>query len=111
MLRTLLHAAHSRYRVLRAPLQVPPLPPTAREALGSSVTAEEAITYNRVRVATATGLALHRSGLRLPLADRDLDTAVRRLGFPYSRPSPATRAAIRAALGVLTATPDITADS
>ncbi|MGX1548417.1 hypothetical protein [Streptomyces adustus] len=79
------------------------LPPTAREALGTDVTAEEASAYNRSRVATATAVALYRSGYALPMRDLDLDDAVHALGFPYSVPSQETRAAIRAALAVLDA--------
>ncbi|MGP4014102.1 hypothetical protein [Streptomyces sp. 4N124] len=79
------------------------LPPTAREALGTDVTAEEAIAYNRVRVAAVTAVSLYRSGYTLPMTDDDLDDAVRALDFPYSVPSPETRASIRAALAVLEA--------
>ncbi|WP_199550139.1 hypothetical protein [Streptomyces sp. N35] len=84
------------------------LPPTARDALGEHVSAEEAITFNRGRVATASAVALYRGGLQLPLSDAFLDNVVRALGFPYSRPSRETRAAIRAALAVLEADPTIT---
>lgn len=85
----------------------PELPPVARDELGTSVSRKEAISYNRTRVATATALWLFRQGLGArwsfspALTDLQIDTAVRALGFPYSRPSPETRAAIRAALGVL----------
>lgn len=109
MLRTLRRALRrSRLRLTVRPLSAgaPDLPPTACNALGD-VTAAEAITYNRVRVATATALALYRSGHRLPLRNEQLDDAVHALHFPYSVPSPATRAAIRAALGVLEADPTI----
>ncbi|MFD6923738.1 hypothetical protein ACFV99_26495 [Streptomyces sp. NPDC059944] len=86
----------------------PPLPPTARDVFGPDLTAEQAITYNRGRVATATAVALYRSGQKLDeLSDDGLDTAVRALRFPYSTPSTETRAAIRAALGVLEADPSI----
>ncbi|AZP14712.1 hypothetical protein EJC51_47470 [Streptomyces aquilus] len=79
------------------------LPPTAREALGTGVTATEAIAYNRARVATATAVALYRGGYALPMRDDDLDDAVRALDFTYSVPSAETRASIRAALAVLEA--------
>ncbi|MFD3923059.1 hypothetical protein [Streptomyces sp. NPDC058595] len=88
-------------------LAIPPqLPPTARDELGTSASKEEAISYNRTRVATATALWLFRQGRgapwnSTPVTDLQLDAAVRALGFPYSRPSPETRTAIRAALGVL----------
>ncbi|WP_406834798.1 hypothetical protein ACICHK_00060 [Streptomyces sp. AHU1] len=86
-----------------------PLPPTARDVFGPDLTAEQATTYNRSRVATATALALYRHGQKLDgLSDDELDSAVRALKFPYSRPSEETRAAIRAALGVLEADPTIT---
>ncbi|MFI6340757.1 hypothetical protein [Streptomyces sp. NPDC050535] len=86
----------------------PTLPPTARDVFGADLTAEQATTYNRSRVATATAVALYRSGQQLDqLSDDELDTAVRALKFPYSRPSDETRAAIRAALGVLEADPTI----
>ena len=110
MLRTLLRALRrSRLRLAVRPLTAgaPDLPPTASEALGNEATATEAITYNRVRVATATALALYRSGHRLPLTNNQLDDAVHALHFPYSVPSPATRAALRAALAVLEADPTI----
>ncbi|MFC0843433.1 hypothetical protein ACFH04_06755 [Streptomyces noboritoensis] len=84
------------------------LPPTAREALGTGVDAEEAVAYNRSRVATATALTLYRSGATLPMPDRELNTAVHALAFPYSVPSPQTRAAIRAALAVLEADDTLT---
>ncbi|MFE9812462.1 hypothetical protein [Streptomyces sp. NPDC005548] len=80
----------------------PPLPPTARDVFGPDLTADQATTYNRGRAATA--LALYRSGQQLDqLGDDELDTAVRALKFPYSKPSTETRAAVRAALGVLEA--------
>ncbi|MGW5657190.1 hypothetical protein [Streptomyces humi] len=84
------------------------LPPTSREALGMDTSAGEAIAYNRSRVATATAVALYRGGFRLPMPDDHLDDAVRALAFPYSVPSPETRASIRAALAVLDADPTIT---
>ncbi|MFD8737419.1 hypothetical protein ACFV06_21200 [Streptomyces sp. NPDC059618] len=75
-----------------------PLPPTARDVFGPDATAEQATAYNRGRVATATALALYRTGRKLDeLSDDELDSAVRALKFPYSRPSKETRAA----LGVL----------
>ncbi|MET7889312.1 hypothetical protein ABZU45_40975 [Streptomyces avermitilis] len=87
---------------------IPPLPPTACDVFGPDLTAEQATTYNRARVATCTALALYRGGQHLDeLSDDELDTAVRALEFPYSRPSDETRAAIRAALGVLEADPTI----
>ncbi len=87
---------------------IPPLPPTARDVFGADLTADQAVTYNRGRVATCTAVALYRSGQQLDeLSDDELDTAVRALKFPYSRPSEETRAAIRAALGVLEADPTI----
>ncbi|WP_415940225.1 hypothetical protein [Streptomyces sp. 039-1] len=86
----------------------PPLPPIARDVFGPDLTADQATTYNRVRVATATAVALYRSGQALDdLSDDELDTAVRTLKFPYSRPSEETRAAIRATLAVLEADPGI----
>ncbi|MFC7309021.1 hypothetical protein ACFQVC_33055 [Streptomyces monticola] len=81
---------------------IPALPPTAREALGADVTAEEAIA------STATAVALYRSGYTLPMPDDLLDDAVRALDFPCSVPSPETRASIRAALAVLEADYTIT---
>jgi hypothetical protein len=88
---------------------ITPLPLTARDVFGPDLTAEQATTYNRARVATATALALYRSGHKLDeLSDDELDSAVRALKFPYSRPSEETRAAIRAALAVLEADPTIT---
>jgi hypothetical protein len=84
------------------------LPPTSPEALGPDITRPQAIAYNRARVATVTALALYRSGQQFYLSDEELDTAVRALKFPYSRPSVETRAAIRAALAVLEADPTIT---
>ncbi|MFG2312916.1 hypothetical protein ACGFS9_30215 [Streptomyces sp. NPDC048566] len=86
----------------------PPLPPIARDIFGPDLTAVQAVTYNRGRVATATAVALYRSGQELDdLSDDELDAAVRTLKFPYSRPSEETRAAIRAALAVLEADPTI----
>ncbi|MFD7708623.1 hypothetical protein [Streptomyces sp. NPDC059786] len=111
MLRTLLRAlrpARLRIPARRFSAGIAALPPTAREALGTDVTAEEAITYNRSRVATATAVALYRSGYTLPMRDLDLDGAVHALDFPYSVPSPETRAAIRAALAVLDAAYTVT---
>ncbi|MFE2709831.1 hypothetical protein [Streptomyces mirabilis] len=110
MLRTLRRALRrSLLRLTVRPLTAgtSDLPPTASDALGDAVTAAEAVTYNRVRVSTSTALALYRSGHRLPLRNDQLNDAVRALHFPYSVPSPATRAAIRAALGVLEADPTI----
>ncbi|GGV52349.1 hypothetical protein [Streptomyces spectabilis] len=83
------------------------LPPTARDALGTDITVEEATAYNRGRTATAMGIALYRSGYALPMGDDDLDDAVRALDFPYSVPNRETRAAIRAALAVLESDPTI----
>ncbi|MGW2492391.1 hypothetical protein ACWCV9_35005 [Streptomyces sp. NPDC001606] len=108
MLRTLrraLRSARLRIPARRFSAGIAALPPTAREALGTDVTAEEAIAYNRSRVATATAtaVALYRSGYTLPMRDLDLDDAVHALDFPYSVPSQETRAAIRAALAVLDA--------
>ncbi|MFM9632796.1 MULTISPECIES: hypothetical protein [Streptomyces] len=86
----------------------PPLPPTARDVFGADLTAEQATSFNRARVATCTALALYRSGQELTrLSDDDIDTAVRALKFPSSRPSEETRAAIRAALAVLETDPTI----
>lgn len=110
MLRTLRRALRrSLLRLTVRPLTAgtPDLPPTASDAPGDDVTAAEAVTYNRVRVATATAVALYRSGHRLPLRNDQLNDAVRALHFQYSVPSPETRAAIRAALGVLEADPTI----
>ncbi|MEU9191317.1 hypothetical protein AB0D14_43940 [Streptomyces sp. NPDC048484] len=106
MLRTLrraLRSARLRMPARRFTAGIAALPPTAREALGIDATAGEAIAYNRVRVATATAVAFYRSGYTLPMPDDDLDDAVRALDFPYSVPSPETRASIRAALAVLEA--------
>ncbi|GAA1042133.1 hypothetical protein GCM10009566_42260 [Streptomyces murinus] len=104
MLRTLRRALRpARIPGRRFAAGITELPPTAREALGTDVTAGEAIAYNRVRVATATAVALYRSGYTLPMTDGDLDDAVLALDFPYSVPSAATRASIRAALAVLDA--------
>ncbi|MEV6057511.1 hypothetical protein [Streptomyces sp. NPDC052107] len=77
-------------------------PPPARRSKPRFNT-EEAVAYNRSRVATATTIALYRSGYVLPMPDGHLDDAVHALDFPYSVPSPETRAAIRAALAVLEA--------
>ncbi|MGW4560956.1 hypothetical protein ACWEN3_00665 [Streptomyces sp. NPDC004561] len=104
MLRTLrraLRSARLRIPARRFSAGIAALPPTAREALGTDITAEEAIAYNRSRVATAT--ALYRSGYTLPMRDLDLDDAVHALDFPCSVPSQETRAVIRAALAVLDA--------
>ncbi|CAL9327923.1 hypothetical protein [Streptomyces griseoflavus] len=100
-LRRALRPARLRLSVRRFTAGIAALPSTAREAFGTSVSAEEAIAYNRSRVATATAVALYRSGYRLPMPDDHLDDAVHALDFPYSAPSPETRAAIRAALAVL----------
>ncbi|MEU6375532.1 hypothetical protein [Streptomyces sp. NPDC046909] len=111
MLRTLrraLRPARIRVPARRFSAGIAELPPTAREALGTDVTAGEAIAYNRARVAAATGVALFRAGYTLPLSDNDLDDAVLALDFPRSAPSPQTRASIRAALGVLEADPTVT---
>ncbi|MGC0407768.1 hypothetical protein RKD31_001011 [Streptomyces sp. SAI-163] len=102
-LRRALRPARLRIPSRRFAAGIAALPPTAREAFGTDATAAEAIAYNRSRVATATAVALYRSGHVLPLPDDDLDDAVRALDFPYSAPSPETRAAIRAALAVLEA--------
>jgi hypothetical protein len=106
MLRTLrraLRSARLRIPVRRFSAGIAALPPTAREALGTDITAEEAIAYNLSRVATATAVALYRSGYTLPMRDLDLNDAALALDFPCSAPSPETRAAIRAALAVLDA--------
>ncbi|MET7693843.1 hypothetical protein ABZT06_38760 [Streptomyces sp. NPDC005483] len=111
MLRTLRRALRSARLLVparRFTAGIAALPPTAREALGIDVTAGEAIAYNRVRVATATAVALYRDGHTLPMPDDDLDDAVRALDFPFSAPSPETRASIRAALAVLEADSTIT---
>ncbi|MDG4857089.1 hypothetical protein P8605_02760 [Streptomyces sp. T-3] len=106
-MRRTLRLARLRIPARRFAAGIAALPPSAREALGTDVTAEEAVTYNRVRVATATAVALHRSGYTLPMRDDHLDDAVHALDFPSSAPSAATRAAIRAALAVLEADPTI----
>ncbi|MFE7077118.1 hypothetical protein ACFU96_44240 [Streptomyces sp. NPDC057620] len=111
MLRELRRALRApRVRLTARPLSdgIPALPPTSRDELGPDITAPQAVAYNRARVATATALALYRSGHQLYLSDAELDSAVRALTFPYSRPSPETRAAIRAALAVLEADHTIT---
>ncbi|MGW1291081.1 hypothetical protein ACWD4N_48015 [Streptomyces sp. NPDC002586] len=111
MLRTLrlaLRPARIRFPARRFTAGIAELPPTAREALGTDVTAGEAIAYNRVRVATTTAVALFRCGYTLPMTDDDLDDAVLALDFPYSIPSPETRASIRAALAVLEADHTVT---
>jgi hypothetical protein len=102
-LRRALRQARLRIPDRRFAAGIAALPPTAREALGTDITAGEAITYNRARLATATVLALYRSGHTLPMTDDDLDDAVLALNFPYSAPSAQTRASIRAALAVLDA--------
>ncbi|MGQ4344114.1 hypothetical protein [Streptomyces sp. SAS_275] len=111
MLETLLRALlPSLIRVTARALApaTPPLPPVARDVFGPDLTADQAIAYNRGRVATATAVALYRSGQQLDqLSDDEIDDAVRALQFPYSRPSDKTRAAIRAGLGVLEADPSI----
>lgn len=101
MLRRALRPVRLRIPARRFTAGIAELPPTAREALGSDVTAGEAIAYNRVRVATA--VALYRSGYTLPIPDDDLDDAVRALDFPHSVPSAETRASIRSTLAVLDA--------
>ncbi len=91
MLRALRHALRSaRLRVPVRPFTagIAALPPTAREALGTDVSAKEAVAYNRSRVATATAVALYRSGYTLPMRGLDLDDTVHALAFPYSVPSP-----------------------
>jgi hypothetical protein len=101
MLRALRHALRSaRLRVPVRPFTagIAALPPTAREALGTDVSAKEAVAYNRSRVATATAVAtavatatavaLYRSGYTLPMRHLDLDDTVHALAFPYSVPSP-----------------------
>ncbi|MFD4588314.1 hypothetical protein [Streptomyces sp. NPDC058434] len=106
MLRKLRHALRpSRLRIpaRRFTAGIAALPPTAHEAFGIDASAKEAVAYNRSRVATATAVALYRSGHALPIPDGQLDDAVRALAFPYSAPSPETRASIRAALAVLEA--------
>jgi hypothetical protein len=100
-LRRALRPTRLRIPARRFTAGIAALPPTAREAFGTSVSAEEAIAYNRSRVATATAVALYRSGYRLPMPDDHLNDAVHALDFPYSEPSAETRAAIRAALAVL----------
>ncbi|MFF7452217.1 MULTISPECIES: hypothetical protein [unclassified Streptomyces] len=106
-LRRALRPARLRIPARRFADGIAELPPTAREALGTDVAANEAIAYNRVRVATATAVALYRSGYTPPLTDDDLDDAVLALDFPYS-PSAETRASIRAALAVLDADHTVT---
>ncbi|MFJ4790997.1 hypothetical protein [Streptomyces sp. NPDC088794] len=103
MLHRALRSARLRVPARRLASGIAELPPTAREALGTEVTAGEAIAYNRARVVTATALALYRDEYKLPISDDVLDDAVRALDFPYSAPSWETRASIRAALAVLEA--------
>ncbi|MFJ8142629.1 hypothetical protein [Streptomyces sp. NPDC096013] len=107
MLRTLRRALRPprlRIPARRFSAGIAALPPTAHEAFATDdASAAAAIAYNRSRVATATAIALYRSGYTLPLRDTDLDEAVHALDFPYSVPSTETRAAIRAALAVLDA--------
>ncbi|MGW4102016.1 hypothetical protein [Streptomyces sp. NPDC004976] len=93
-LRRALHPARLRLPARRFTADIAALPPTAREAFGTSVSAEEAIVYNRSRVATATAVALYRSGYRLPTPDDHLHDAVHALdpalgaqrGDPRSHP-------------------------
>ncbi|MGW5465223.1 hypothetical protein [Streptomyces sp. NPDC003996] len=101
-LRTL-RPARLRIPARRFTAGIAALPPTASEALETELNAEEAVAYNRSRVATATAVALYRSDYVLPMPDGHLDDAVHALDFPYSMPSPETRAAIRATLAVLEA--------
>lgn len=111
MLRTLrraLQPVRLRIPARRFSAGIAQLPPTAREALGTDVTAGEAIAYNRARFATATAVALYRSGYTLPMTDDNLNDAVLALDFPSSIPSPETRASIRAALAVLDADHTVT---
>ncbi|MFE4629275.1 hypothetical protein [Streptomyces mirabilis] len=82
MLRRALRPARLRIPVRRFAAEVAALPPTASEAFGTDVSAEEAVAYNRSRVATATAVALYRSGHALPLPDDHLDDAVHALNFP-----------------------------
>ncbi|MGW5136800.1 hypothetical protein [Streptomyces sp. NPDC004135] len=107
-LRRALRPTRLRIPTRRFTAGIAALPPTAREAFGTTVSAEEAVAYNRSRVATATAVALYRSGYRLPMPDEHLNDAVQALEFQYSVPSPETRAAIRAALAVLDADYTIT---
>ncbi|WP_331763484.1 hypothetical protein [Streptomyces anthocyanicus] len=93
-LRRVLCSARLRIPARRFAAGISALPPTAREAFGTDATAAEAIARNRSRVATATAVALYRSGHALPMPDDHLDDAVRALNFPYSAPSPETRAAL-----------------
>ncbi|WP_097275956.1 hypothetical protein [Streptomyces sp. TLI_55] len=74
--------------------------PTARQALGIDATAGKATAYHRTRVATATAVALHRSGHTPPMTDNNLADAVLAPHFPSSIPSAETRASIHAALAV-----------
>ncbi|MEV5358174.1 hypothetical protein [Streptomyces sp. NPDC052693] len=100
-LRRALRPTRLRIPTRRFDAGIAALPPTAREAFGTTASAAETVAYNRSRVATATAVALYRSGYRLPIPDDHLNDAVRALEFQYSAPSPETRAAIRAALAVL----------
>lgn len=102
-LRRALRPGRARTVARRFTAEIAELPPSARDALGLGVTAGEAIAYNRSRVATATAIDLHFNGYGLPVSDDLVNDAVHALDFPYSVPSPATRAAVRAALGVLEA--------
>lgn len=99
-LRRALRPARLRIPARRFSAGIAALPPTAREALGTDVSAGEAIAYHRVRAATATAVALYRSRYTLPMTDTDLHDAVPALDFPASVPSAKTRASIRAALAV-----------
>ncbi|MDQ0994814.1 hypothetical protein [Streptomyces sp. V3I7] len=107
-LRRALRPSRIRIPARRFAAGVATLSPTASEMFCSEATAEEATAYNRGRVATATALTLYRSGYALPMRDEDLDDAVHALDFPYSAPSPETRAAVRAALAVLEADVTVT---
>ncbi|MFE4580631.1 hypothetical protein [Streptomyces chartreusis] len=85
MLRTLrrtFRRSHLRAPARRFTSGITSQPPTAREALGTDVSAAEAIACNRGRVATATAVTPYRSGCTLPMPDDSLDNAVRGLDLP-----------------------------
>ncbi|MGI5255674.1 hypothetical protein [Actinacidiphila glaucinigra] len=79
--------------------RAPWLPPAARAALPDA-TAEEAITYNRVRKAVPIALYLLNTGATEHVPDHVIDRAARSLTWPDGA-SPDTRAAVRATLAVL----------
>ncbi|GAA3785798.1 hypothetical protein [Streptomyces chiangmaiensis] len=87
MLRSLCRAlrpARLRIAARRFTAGIAALPPTANEAFGADASAKEAVAYNRSRVATATTVALYRSGHTLPLPDDHVHPGPRAPRKPWS---------------------------